>query len=87
MTSKYDTEPLKVTPRYTEALKQLMWAKMEMMRLHDPAMADCWTWGVCTVGDLATPGGLHFEYGADEDKPTDFPECTDVWVKLTDTDN
>ncbi len=78
--ARYDTEELKLTPRFVEALKELMWAEMEMMRSHEPDMADCWTWGKCEVGDISGPAGLAFEFGGDDDKPDDFPEGTDVWV-------
>lgn len=61
--ARYDTEELELTPRYVEALKELMRAEMEMMRLHEPDTADCWTWGICEVGDLASARGLSFEFG------------------------
>jgi len=79
--AKYDTEELKITPRYIEALKQLMWAEMEMMRLHEPDMADCWTWAICKIGDLSNSNRFSFEFGGEDDKPEDFPKVTDVWIK------
>ena len=85
MKAKYDTEELAVTPRYIDALKELMWAEMEMMRLDNPSNASCWAWGICEVGDLASSIGLSIEYGSEEDKPDDFPQGTDVWVRFCDT--
>lgn len=41
----YDTEKLVLTDRYKVALHELMAAELEMMREHEPEMADCWTWG------------------------------------------
>lgn len=79
--AKYDTEELKLTARFEEALKELMRAEMEMMRLHEPEDAECWTWGVCDIDDLASARGLRFEFGGEGDKPAGFPEHTDVWVK------
>lgn len=78
---KYDTEEIKPTARFTEALKELMRAEMEMMQIAEPETADCWTWGICEVGDLASAKGLRFEFGGEEDKPDEFPEFTDCWVK------
>jgi hypothetical protein len=78
---KYDTEKVEPTDRFIEAVQELMRAEMEMMRLHEPEMADCWTWGVCILGDIATRKGLNFEYGGDEDKPDYMPENMDVMVK------
>ena len=78
---KYDTEEIKPTSRYVEAIKELMRAEMEMMKMAEPETADCWTWGICEVGDLATAKGLQFEFGGEEDKPDAFPEFTDCWVK------
>lgn len=78
---KHDTVKIKPTQRFIHALKELMRAEMEMMREAEPEYADCWTWGVCEVGDLATAKGLQFEYGGEEDKPKRFPKSTDCWVK------
>jgi abortive infection bacteriophage resistance protein len=78
---KYDTETVRPTSRFIEAIKELMRAEMELMILHEPENADCWTWGICEVGDLANIKGLAFEYGGEECKPKNFPEFTDCWVK------
>ena len=79
--AKYDTEDLKITGRFIEALKELIWAELEMMRAHDPETADCWTWGICEITDIAMTNGLSFQFGGEEDKPKDFPENTDVWIR------
>ena len=78
---KYDTEYIKPTGRFVEAIKELMRAEMEMMRNAEPEFDDCWTWGICEVGDLASAKGLQFTFGGEEDKPVGFPEFTDCWVK------
>ena len=41
---KYDTEEIKPTSRFIEALKELIRAEMEMMQIAEPETADCWTW-------------------------------------------
>lgn len=69
LTAFYDTEPLTLTHGYIAALENLMREEISMMRQHDPELSDCWTWGICEVGDLARMGDLDFEYGGDEDKP------------------
>lgn len=78
--AKYDMEQIEVTPRFREALEEVMRAEMEMMRRHEPGHSECWVWGKCTIEDLGGSNGLSFEYGAEEDKPSDFPACVDVWV-------
>jgi hypothetical protein len=50
-----------------------MEANMEMMREHEPDLADCWTWGICKVANLANSHGLSFTYGGDEDRPAKLP--------------
>ena len=45
--AKYDKDELKLTDRYKAALNELMAAELEMMREHEPDMADCWSWGIC----------------------------------------
>lgn len=68
METTYDLEPIKLTDGYIEALENLMREQLAMMRQHEPDLADCWTWGVCRIGDLAYQH-LDFEFGGDEDKP------------------
>lgn len=77
--AKYDTENLVLTERYKSALNELMAAELEMMREHEPDMADCWEWGVCHVGDLARKDGLEFTYGGNEDKPAQYKNETEVF--------
>ena len=76
----YDQIELIETERFIAALEEVMRANMEMMIKSDPEYADCWTWGVCYLPDLAI-SDISFEYGGEADKPEDFPEGTDVWVK------
>ena len=79
--AKYDTENLKLTPRFIEAVKELLRAELQMMKDHEPENAECWTWGICEIGDLANARGLQFEFGGEDDKPDGFPEFTEAWVK------
>lgn len=67
MNAKYDTETIKLTPRFIKALEELMAAECEMMAKAEPENAECWTWGKCEVGDLCKQKGLDFTYGGDED--------------------
>ncbi len=71
MKAKYDDISVELTPRYVAALIEIMVAECEMMAQQDPGNSDCWTWGRCFVGDLASVNGLDFHYGGDEDKPDD----------------
>ena len=80
MKIRYDTEEVQCTRRFVESLKEHMRVNMEMMKLHEPEFADCWSWGICEIDDMAT-NGLCFYYGGEDDKPEGFPEFTDVWVK------
>ncbi len=67
--AKYDTEEIELTPRFIEALQEVMIAELEMMGEQDHEDAECWTWGICEIGDLADGRGLSFQFGGDEDKP------------------
>ncbi len=78
---KFDQDSIKPTARFIEALKELLRAEMEMMKLANPENAECWAWGTCEVVDLGHSNGLRFEFGSEEDKPSGFPEFTDCWVK------
>jgi len=71
MKIKYDQEEVELTARFENALIELMKAECEMMALAEPHMKRCWTWGRCTVGDLAYVKGLSFVYGGDDDKQID----------------
>lgn len=81
MKATYDLEEIELSERFLNALQELMRAKIQMMKEHDEAYADCWTWGLCTISDLATRY-LDFEYGGDDCKPDEFPEGVDVMVKV-----
>lgn len=76
--AKYDQEDLVLTERYKNALHELMAAELEMMRHHEPEMAGCWDWGVCTIGDLARKDALNFEYGGNEFRSAQHPNETNV---------
>ena len=69
MKATYDQRDIKVTPRFKNALIELMKAQCEMMAENEPDFAECWTWGRVEIGDIATYQGLSFEFGGDEDKP------------------
>lgn len=71
MEAKFDTEAIELSPRFIQALLELMMAECEMMQAREPKLAHHWTWGRCTVNDLASLNGLEFEYGGDEDMPDD----------------
>lgn len=67
--AKYDTEEIELTPRFIEAIQELLEAELEMMQQQKQENAECWTWGVCEIGDLADSNGLSFEFGGDDYKP------------------
>ena len=70
MQTTYDQETIvQVSDEFIKALHDLMRAEMKMMIVADPEDADCWAWGICTVGDLASSTHLVFEYGGNDDKP------------------
>lgn len=69
MKAKYDDTTVTVTDAFVAALRDLMRAEVEMMRRSDRRNKECWTWGKCTVSDLASARGLEFEFGGDEDMP------------------
>lgn len=71
MKAKYDLEPIELTNRFVDALKELMAAECDMMQHNEPEFADAWTWGRCTINDLCRRDGLEFEFGGDEDLPDD----------------
>lgn len=69
MIAKYDDEQVELTERFVNALIELMQAECEMMAKFDSA--EFWTWGRCTVIDLAISGGTEFSFGGDDDLPSD----------------
>jgi hypothetical protein len=71
MKAKYDDITVTVSRAFIAALRDLMQAKMNMMRRAEPRNAECWTWGKCTIRDLASARGLEFEFGGDDDMPPD----------------
>ena len=71
MKAKYDDITVTVSRAFIAALRDLMQAEMNMMRRAEPRNAECWTWGKCTIGDLASVQGLEFEFGGDQDMPQD----------------
>ena len=71
MKVKYDEKELELTPRFYDALVEVMRAECEMMTKVESHNADCWTWGRCEVSNLATANGLAFHFGGEVDKPDD----------------
>lgn len=69
--AKSDAEEIPLTPRFVAALKELMAAECEMMSLYSPESAPAWTWGRCQISDLAIEGGVVFNYGGSDDRPSD----------------
>ena len=69
MKAKYDDITVTVSRAFIAALRDLMQAEMNMMRRAEPRNAECWTWGKCTIRDLASARGLEFEFGGDDDMP------------------
>ncbi|WP_064603671.1 hypothetical protein [Photobacterium sp. J15] len=67
--ARYHNLKIKLTPRYIEALHELMEAELEMMKDQDKGYAECWSWGVCTVRNFSKPNHLHFEFGDEESRP------------------
>ncbi len=76
----YDGEEITITEGYIDALKNLMLEELMMMQKAHPDFADCWSWGKCTVGDLAGMKRLDFEYGGEEDKPEDMDSVVQVFI-------
>lgn len=69
--TQYDDIEVALTKRYTDALKAVLAAEVEMMGRAWPEDADLWYWGRATVGDLANVKSVEFQYGAKEDMPND----------------
>jgi hypothetical protein len=68
---RFDDIKLEATPRFVAALIELMQAHCAMMAQAEPEYAHCWTWGRCRVEDVSSNGGTTFEYGGEEDAPSD----------------
>lgn len=77
---QYDGEKLEATPRFIAALRELMDAQMEMMRLHHPEYADCWSWGECRISDMCSARPFEFSFGDDEVRPYYIPEGETTYV-------
>ena len=67
--AKYDKEEIELTPRFIEAIQELLSAELEMMREQQQEDAECWTWGICEISDLSDSNGLSFQFGGDDYKP------------------
>lgn len=87
MKVKYDDVEICLTPRFIAALEELMLAELGMMQEQDKFSPECWTWGICEVGDLASLKALSFEFGGEDDKPDVFSESKNVLVRPRDETN
>lgn len=67
----YDAAIVELSENFIDALKKVMAAEVVMMREQDSDSADCWYWGRCTIGDLSNAHALAFQYGPEDDMPTD----------------
>lgn len=77
--ANWDGGPVKVTPRFMAALKELALAEIEMMsKLHG---SDFWSWAKVEVGDLANIGWLRMEFGGDDDKPKGMKDQVSIEIK------
>ena len=48
-----------------------MLAKIEMMQ-EQGEFPECWKWGVATIEDLSDSKGITFQYGGEDDEPSDY---------------
>ena len=81
MKARYYGKEIELSDRFLNALCELMRANLEMMRNYHEEFADCWTWGVCIISDLAYRH-IEYQYGGDEDRPDDLPKGQDVMVTV-----
>ncbi len=76
--ARYHNHQIKLTPRYIEAIHELLEAELEMMQEQDKGYSKCWTWGICTVRNMAKPKHLHFEFGDEDFRPAGMKSNTCV---------
>jgi len=74
MKLKFDDIEIECTEGYIRALKVLMIEEMKMMKMSDDMHSYCWTWGQCTIGDLADARNLCFVFGSEDDQPKDIAQ-------------
>ncbi|MGF1731225.1 hypothetical protein [Photobacterium kasasachensis] len=76
--ARYHKLKIKLTPRYIEALHELMEAELEMMKDQDKDYSECWAWGICTVGNFSKPNHLNLTFGDEESRPKGMSRNTCV---------
>ncbi len=61
---------IKLTPRYIDALKEVILAEIKMMQNNNLHMSkEDWTWGEVVIENLSCSSGLSWTFGGEEDKP------------------
>lgn len=65
----FDQVKIKLSKKAIAHLKMFMKHFIKTMRAHEEMDEKCWTWGLCTIKDLAY-NNPQFSYGGDEDLPT-----------------
>lgn len=68
----YDTETVTLTPSVLGALLAFGRAFLDMMRRHEPELADCWTWIDIEIRDLAAVNPIDWQAGGEEDRLEGF---------------
>ncbi len=77
--ARYHNHQIKLTPRYIEAIHELLEAELEMMQEQDKDYSDCWSWGICTIGNFSEPNHLYLTFGDEESRPKGM--CQDTCVR------
>ena len=68
---QFDEQTIKPTKRFREAIRELMLAEIEMMQ-EQGEFPECWRWGVATIVDLSDSKSIQFQYGGEDDEPSDY---------------
>ena len=76
--ARYDEKKITLTPRYIEALHELLEAELEMMQQQDDNNRACWAWGICTINNLCEQNHLQFEFGDEGSRPKGMKRNTCV---------
>ncbi len=76
--ARYHKHKIKLTPRYIEAIHELLEAELEMMQEQDKGYRECWAWGICTVGNFSKPNNLYLTFGDEDSRPKGMSRNTCV---------
>ncbi|MBV1928486.1 MAG: hypothetical protein KUG81_03135 [Gammaproteobacteria bacterium] len=82
MKVEFDDTEFHLTKTTVSTIRLFMLGFLKNLRESKQFDNECWTWGFCEVTDFSEIGSLHFNWGGDEDIPTEEFKENQIYVHI-----